>query len=514
MTSMNERPPSRLAAALAGLVAGGLGLGFAELVAGLLPGAASPVLAIGSLVIALQPPNAKQLVVDVFGTNDKLALNLAVLVGALVLSALLGMLGRRSERWAQAGFVGLGVLTFVAAVRDPLVDVLVAGLTASVSVGISIVTVQWLLRMAGPRDADAARMLDFDRRRFLGTGVALAGAAVTSGVIGRVLLERRETAAAAVPDVPAAAATVPPLASGVELDVEGITPLVISNGNFYRIDTSLLTPRLDVASWSLTVNGMVERPFTINYAELLAMPLVDQYVTIACVSNEVGGDLVGNALWRGARLRDVLDRAGVQAGATQIVGRAFDGWTAGFPTSWLDAPDREALVAVAMNGEPLPPEHGYPARLIVPGLFGYVSATKWLTNIELTTLEAFDAYWVPLGWAKEAPILTQSRIDVPRSASSLTAGAIPVAGVAWAPDRGVSAVEVQVDDGPWQPAEVSMSISDATWVQWLFRWEPTAGSHTLRVRATDGDGEVQTDRLTRPPPDGARGHHTIQVSVA
>ena len=356
-------------------------------------------------------------------------------------------------------------------------------------------------------------MLDFDRRRFLGTGVALAGAAVTSGVIGRVLLERRATASAAVPDVPAAAATVPPLASGVELDVEGITPLVISNSNFYRIDTSLLTPRLDVADWSLTVNGMVDQPFTLDYAQLLAMPLVEQYVTIACVSNEVGGDLVGNALWRGARLRDVLDRAGVHAGATQIVGRAFDGWTAGFPTSWLDAPDREALVAVAMNGEPLPPEHGYPARLIVPGLYGYVSATKWLTNIELTTLEAFDAYWVPLGWAKEAPILTQSRIDVPRNASSLAAGTVPVAGVAWAPDRGVSAVEVQVDDGPWQPAELSAPISDATWIQWLYRWEATPGPHALRVRATDGTGEVQTDQVTRPAPDGARGHHTIRVTI-
>ena len=243
------------------------------------------------------------------------------------------------------------------------------------------------------------------------------------------------------------------------------------------------------------------------------MPLVEQYVTIACVSNEVGGDLVGNALWRGARLRDVLDRAGVQAGATQVVGRSFDGWTAGFPTAWLDVDDREALVAVAMNGDPLPPEHGYPARLIVPGLFGYVSATKWLTNIELTTLEAFDGYWVPLGWAKEAPILTQSRIDVPGSGASLSAGQQPVAGVAWAPDRGVSKVEVQVDDGAWAAAELSTPISDATWVQWLYRWDAPPGDHTLRVRATDGTGEVQTSTVTEPAPDGARGYHTITARV-
>jgi DMSO/TMAO reductase YedYZ molybdopterin-dependent catalytic subunit len=357
-------------------------------------------------------------------------------------------------------------------------------------------------------------MLDFDRRRFLGTSVAVAGAAVTSGLVGRVLLERRVSAAASVPPVPPADVAGSPPPAGAELAVDGITPLVVPNRDFYRIDTSLLVPRLDATDWRLTVDGMVERPFTIDYAELLAMPLVEQYVTIACVSNKVGGDLVGNALWRGVRLRDLLERAGVQEGATQVVGRSFDGWTAGFPTAWLDDPDREALVAVAMNGDVLPPEHGFPARLIVPGLYGYVSATKWLTNIQLTTLEAFNGYWVPLGWAKEAPILTQSRIDVPRGGSSLQAGTQPVAGVAWAPDRGVAGVEVQVDEGAWMPAETSKPISDATWVQWLVRWQATAGQHTLRVRATDGQGTVQTDQITEPAPDGARGRHTIQVTVA
>ncbi len=243
------------------------------------------------------------------------------------------------------------------------------------------------------------------------------------------------------------------------------------------------------------------------------MEMHEEYVTIACVSNEVGGDLVGNALWKGVRLRELLDRAGVQPGATQIVGHSFDGWTAGFPTAWLDDPSREALVAVAMNGEPLPPEHGYPARLIVPGLYGYVSATKWLTTIGLTTLEAFDGYWVPLGWAKEAPILTQSRIDVPKDGRSVKAGQVAVAGVAWAPDRGVQRVEVQVDGGDWAAAEMSAPLSDATWVQWLYRWSATAGSHVISVRATDGAGTVQTDQVTRPAPDGARGHHTIGVTV-
>jgi DMSO/TMAO reductase YedYZ molybdopterin-dependent catalytic subunit len=295
--------------------------------------------------------------------------------------------------------------------------------------------------------------------------------------------------------------------------VQGITPLVVKNSDFYRIDTNLLAPRVDAASWTLSVDGMVDHPFSITYDELLAMEMHEEYVTIACVSNEVGGALVGNALWKGARLRELLDRAGVQSGATQIVGHSFDYWTAGFPTAWLDDPDREPLVAVAMNGDPLPAEHGFPARLIVPGLYGYVSATKWLTRIGLTTLEAFNGYWVPLGWAKEAPILTQSRIDVPRDGSAVNSGQVAVAGVAWAPDRGVSKVEVQVDDAPWASAELSAPISDATWVQWLFRWPATAGNHTLSVRATDGMGEVQTAKVTRPAPDGARGHHTIDVQV-
>jgi DMSO/TMAO reductase YedYZ molybdopterin-dependent catalytic subunit len=514
MDPVTTHAPSRLTAAVAGLLAGGLGLGIAELIAGLMPGAPSPVLAIGALLIALQPPNAKQLVVDLFGTADKLVLNLVVLGGALALTAALGLLERSRPGWGRIGLVALGGLALFAAVRDPLVDVPLAVVSGAVAVGISTLTLPRLLHMAAPRRAQSTRMLDFDRRRFLGTTVAVAGAAVTSGLVGRVLLERRATAAASVPPVPPAGVPASPLPAGAELAVDGITPLVVANRDFYRIDTSLLIPRPDASTWQLSVDGMVERPFTINYAQLLDMPLVEQYVTIACVSNEVGGDLVGNALWRGVRLNDLLDRAGVQAGATQVVGRSIDDWTAGFPTAWIDEPGREAMVAVAMNGEVLPPEHGFPARLIVPGLYGYVSATKWLTNIQLTTLQSFNGYWVPLGWAKEAPILTQSRIDVPRGGSPLQPGTQPVAGVAWAPDRGVAGVEVQVDDGAWMPAEISAAISDATWVQWLFRWQATAGQHTLRVRATDGEGTVQTDQSTRPAPDGARGRHTIQVNVA
>jgi DMSO/TMAO reductase YedYZ molybdopterin-dependent catalytic subunit len=313
--------------------------------------------------------------------------------------------------------------------------------------------------------------------------------------------------------LPAALEPAPPIAPDQELHVPGITPLVVPIPQFFRIDTALLIPRVDVEGWQLRVTGLVDRPLELTYDELLELPLVEQHVTIACVSNEVGGDLVGNALWTGVRLKALLEMAGVQDGATQIVGRSVDGFTAGFPTSWALETGREALVAVGMNGEPLPARHGFPARLVVPGLYGYVSATKWLAEIELTTREAVDGFWIPRGWAKDAPILTQSRVDVPTSGSALAAGPVDVAGVAWAPDRGVAGVEVRIDDGPWRAATISRPISNATWVQWAYAWQATPGDHRIEVRAIDGTGEVQTDRRTDAAPDGARGHHRINVRV-
>jgi len=252
---------------------------------------------------------------------------------------------------------------------------------------------------------------------------------------------------------------------------------------------------------------------TLSYAELVALPIVEQYVTIACVSNFVGGDLVGNAKWTGVNLRDVLAMAGVQGSADQLVGRSVDDFTAGMPVEWVMDQSRVPMIAVAMNDAPLPREHGYPARLIVPGLYGYVSATKWLAELELTRFDQFQGYWVPLGWAAKAPILTQSRIDVPHDGASVAAGHVAVAGVAWAPDRGVSGVEVKVDDGAWTPARISAPISKATWVQWLLDWNATSGPHDIEVRAIDGTGDVQTDQRSDPAPDGARGHDVIRVNV-
>ena len=502
-------------AAVAGVVAAAGALGASELVAGLLPGAPSLVLAVGSAVIDLQPPGAKDFVVALFGTNDKLALEVAVVVASLAIGAGLGVIALRWPGFASAAFVGFAAVGFVASFGDPTVSPAIAAVVAAVA---AIVGTQLLQRLIGmlPRDArdeSAAAMPDWRRRSFLIRGAGLAVGAAVVGVVGRSLLERQRqspTQANAELPLPGEVVTLPP---GAELPVAGLTPLVVPNDQFYRIDTALIVPNVDLASWRLRIHGLVDRETTLTFGELVALGTIEQYVTIACVSNEVGGDLVGNAKWTGVRLRDVLALAGVRPEATQLVGRAVDGWTAGMPTAWVMDESREPLIAVQMNDDPLPLAHGFPARLIVPGLFGYVSATKWLSELQLTTWEAFNAYWVPLGWAKEGPILTQSRIDVPRSGSRLATGRNTIAGVAWAPDRGVRGVEVSVD-GTWQPATISQPISDATWVQWRLDWNAAAGDHTLAVRATDGRGDVQTEQHSPPAPDGARGYHTIRINVA
>ncbi|MCY3561485.1 MAG: molybdopterin-dependent oxidoreductase [bacterium] len=294
--------------------------------------------------------------------------------------------------------------------------------------------------------------------------------------------------------------------------VAGISPIVTPNSDFYRIDTAIVVPSVDVNSWELSISGMVDRPYKMNFAQLIEMGLVETPVTLSCVSNEVGGHLVDNAVWRGVPLSDVLNRAGVQRGATQIVGRSVDNWNSGFPTEYA-FDGRTALVAVAMNGEPLPREHGFPARLVIAGLYGYVSATKWLEEIRLTTWEGFDSYWVPRGWAKRGPIKTQSRIDVPRGGSRVRAGRVAIAGIAWAPTKSIASVEVQVGDGPWAAAEVSNNMSVNSWRQWVYAWDARPGSYRIRCRATDGTGYTQTSDIRPPAPDGATGWHTIDVRV-
>ena len=304
-----------------------------------------------------------------------------------------------------------------------------------------------------------------------------------------------------------------PLPAGHSLDVPDISPIITPNEDFYLIDIALTPPQVNLEEWRLKVTGLVENPYEITFDELLTRPLVERYVTLSCVSNSVGGSLVGHAKWLGVPLSLILDEAGLLPEAEQIVGRSVDGFTVGFPST-IPFDGRDALVAVGMNDEPLPIEHGFPVRLVVAGLYGYVSATKWLSELELTTWDGFDAYWVPRGWAKEAPVKTQSRIDTPRDGRNIQAGARSIAGVAWAPHRGVDRVEVQVDNGPWKEAELSAEISDNSWRQWRIDWDPLAGPHQIRCRATDGEGVTQTEVIRPPAPDGATGWHTIRVTVS
>ena len=504
-------------AAIAGVAATATALGVSELLAGLLPGATSLVAAVGQALVDHQPPGAKDIAVSLFGTNDKLAFELIIVAVSLAIGAGLGLIARRRFAIAAGIFVLFGVVGFFASLGDPLASSGVAAASAAVSIGAGLWVLSWLLDGSAMRvttGKHAVPMPDWSRRSFMIRAGSIGIGAVAAGYLGRSLLDRQRIAPVGDgPAVPPASVTVPPLDVTQDLSttIPSLTPIVMPNDRFYRIDTALLTPVVATAGWTLKIHGLVDRPTTLTWEQLIALPMFEQYVTISCVSNEVGGTLVGNAKWTGVRLRDVLDMAGVQAAATQLVGRSVDGFTAGMPTAWVMDKSREPMIALKMNDAPLPPNHGYPARLIVPGLYGYVSATKWLAELELTTLESFDGYWVPLGWAKEAPILTQSRIDTPRG--DVKAGTtVAIAGVAWAPDRGISKVEVSVD-GVWQDARLSEPISDATWVQWVAQWATTPGTHTVQVRATDRTGAVQDGARTPPAPDGARGWHTVSVNA-
>jgi len=357
-----------------------------------------------------------------------------------------------------------------------------------------------------PRDAAAPGRV-VDRRGVL---IALGGAGL-AGVLGRRLggAADVEQARDAV-ELPEPVSVGP---AGQGLDIDGLTPYLTPNADFYRVDTALVLPRVLPEDYRLRVTGRVARPLELSYEDLLDRGLVEREFTLSCVSNEVGGTLAGNARWLGASLADLLDEAGPEPGADQVVSRSADGWTAGTPTAvCLDG--RDALLAVGMNGEPLPLEHGFPVRMVVPGLYGYVSATKWLIELELSSFADFDAYWARRDWAAEAPVKTFSRIDTPKPLANVAAGPVAVAGVAWAQHRGIARVEVRVDEGPWQEAELAPVIGDDTWRQWQWTWEAAPGRRKLEVRATDGDGDTQTEERRTPFPDGATGWHSVVVTAA
>jgi DMSO/TMAO reductase YedYZ molybdopterin-dependent catalytic subunit len=522
------------AAALAGVLGVAMALGVSELLAALLPGGRSLVVAVGDAVIDSVPGWLERAAIAALGTADKPVLLAGILVVSALLGALLGRAAVRRFPLAVAGFAAAAAVGALAALSDPRGSATVAVGTALVAAAAGLGTLWLLLRAArapapvrgtaedatGTPDQGSERVEPMrrpggpvGRRGFLALAGLVTVVASAAAVGGRMLAAddrvRRVRAAIRLPRPARPAGPVPPEA---DLEIAGLTPLFIPNEDFFRIDTALVIPQVDVERWSLQVTGLVDRPFSLTYAELMELPQVEADITLTCVSNEVGGELVGNARWQGVPLRLLLERAGLQEGSTQLVGRSVDGFTAGFPTvTALDV--GEAMVAVGMNGEPLPAVHGFPARLVVPGLYGYVSATKWLSSIELTGWDDVDGYWIPRGWAKEGPIKTQSRIDVPAPGSRVPAGRRPIAGVAWAPTRGIERVEVRVDDGPWQEAELAAPLDIDCWRQWFLPWEATPGQHVLAVRATDGAGEVQTDERTPVAPDGAAGRHTIRVVV-
>ncbi|MCZ2837646.1 molybdopterin-dependent oxidoreductase [Modestobacter sp. VKM Ac-2985] len=498
-------------AALSGLLAAATGIAVVELVASAVGAVPSLVISVGDTVIDSVPGWLERAAIAALGTNDKPVLLACIALVAALLGAATGRLARRRFLLGAVAFVlitALGVAAGLAAPdASPVPTVLTGALGAAVGVA-----VLYRLLAAAAEEPPADGSSTTDRRSFLLLAAGAASVAVAGGV-GAWFLGGRErlTELRAAIRLPVPVRPAGPVPPGADLEVPGLTPLFVPNDEFYRIDTALRVPIIDPADWQLEIRGMVDEPFTITYDELMAMPQIEADITLTCVSNEVGGDLVGNARWQGVPLRALLERAGVQAGATQLLGRSVDGFTAGFPT--LTALDvEEAMVAVGMNGEPLPTEHGFPARLVVPGLYGYVSATKWLSAIELTDWDV-DGYWIPRGWAKEGPIKTASRIDVPRLGGTVPAGRQPIAGVAWAPTRGIEGVEVRIDDGPWQQAELAERLDVDCWRQWYLPWDATPGVHVIAARATDGLGELQTDEQLPVAPDGATGYPVIEVVV-
>jgi DMSO/TMAO reductase YedYZ molybdopterin-dependent catalytic subunit len=507
---------------LAGLVAGGVAVTVGMLVAGIID-VVSPIDAVGSEFIDHVPPWLKDKAIQWFGTNDKLALRTGIVVILAIAALIVGYL---AVRWVIAGVIGIGLFGLIGALaawHRPGESVS-AALPSLVGAAIGIPLLVRLIHPAGPRAIERpgpSRVpLGWDRRRFLVSSGSAAAAAVVAGGLSQVLETRRiQSIRQAIPDtlppVVAPNGSIAPTTISVPADatLSPDTPFITPNDSFYRIDTALSFPRIYLPDWKVSISGLVNKPLTLSYDDLLARPQVERIVTLCCVSNEVGGEYISNAVFQGVHLADLLNEAGVQAGAEQVFSTSLDGFTSGFPVA-VALDGRDAMIAVGMNGQPLPLEHGFPARLVVPGLYGYVSATKWLSTIELNTFDAAQGYWVPRGWSRDGPIKTQSRIDVPRDGETVKAGATKIAGIAWAQHRGIEKVEVRINGGAWQEARLGNDVTNDAWRQWVVDWNPTPGKYVIEVRATDKTGETQTDAVAPPDPDGATGYHTRSVKVA
>ncbi|NEB90379.1 molybdopterin-dependent oxidoreductase [Streptomyces bauhiniae] len=508
--------------ALSGLLAGFAALAVAELVAAGVRPQASPVVVVGGASIDQTPAAVKDWAIRHFGTNDKLVLQLGILVVLALLALGLGALAVRHRVLGAAGVLLFGAIGATAAFTRPdyrgFTDAL-PSLTGAVAGALLLYFLAG--RLITPVPAPDSEPGTWDRRGFVIAATSAAAASAVAGGVGRTLSGNRAGDAVASRKqvvLPSPGSPAQPTPKRAALRVDGVSSYVTPNKNFYRVDTALVVPKVDATAWQLRVHGKgVTRPATFTFDDLLRRRLIERTITLTCVSNEVGGPYVGNARWIGVRLADLLAECGVKAPshggpADQLVARSVDGMTIGTPVE--DIMDgRDAMLAVGMNGEPLPFEHGFPVRMLVPGLYGYVSACKWIQDIELTTFDSYDPYWVKRGWARKAPIKTQSRIDTPKPFARPKSGTVMVAGVAWAQHRGVDKVEVRVDDGPWQEAHLASEDTRDTWRQWSFPWQATKGSHTLTVRATDRTGSVQTEKRARTIPDGASGWHSVVVNA-
>lgn len=527
---------------VAGVLSAGLVFGLAQLVAVFTGASTAPAYALGDTVVDQTPDGVREWAIQSFGTHDKMVLFISMGVVAVLVAGGAGLLERTRGYGGSAVFAVLGVFTAILAighsgsVAGALPALLgtaagIAALRASArridlyeraehAAGETLTVtgragtgrpVPGLPGVAGPSGGADPSAVREGRRRVLfglaGTGVLAAGAGLAGGLLRSVRGDvSAERAAITLPRVPA-----PGLPVDADLTVPGLTPYVTANSEFYRIDTALIVPQVSKESWSLRIHGLVEREIRLSWDDLARREPVERLVTLACVSNPVGGDLIGNARWLGYRLDALLAEAGPLPEADMVLSHSTDGWTAGTPLSAL-TDGRDALLAVGMNGEPLPVKHGYPARLVVPGLYGYVSATKWVTELEVTRFDRATAYWTRRGWSARGPIKTGTRIDTP--GARIRPGRTVIAGVAWAQHRGITGVEVQIDDGPWQPARLATEVTTDTWRQWVLDWDATAGPHTLRARSIDETGQPQTAVQTDVVPDGATGYPTRTVQVA
>ncbi|WP_396642106.1 molybdopterin-dependent oxidoreductase [Microbacterium sp.] len=508
-------------AALAGIVSAAVFLAVAELLALLFARGGSPLLAVGSFVIDIVPQPFKEFAIATFGEYDKIALLVGLGLAVLIASAIAGVLELVRPPLGAIALGIAGVLSVAAVVTRagatattwiPSVAGAIAGAALLIVLGRMLrVWRQGASGAAGPASEPAAGVA---RRRFLLIGGIAAAGAVVVGIGSRVAGATTSSIAAIRRGLnlpaPQSTVTVP---AGAELDIEGISPLFTPNKDFYRVDTALTVPSIDPETWRLSVVGMVDKELDLSFDDLVGMGLNEYALTLTCVSNEVGGDLVGTAKWWGVPLRDVLRAAGPASGADMVLSRSVDGYTASTPLESLTDDGLDAILAVAMNGEPLPLEHGFPVRMVVPGLYGYVSATKWLTELKVTTFADDEAYWTPRGYAAQAPIKMSSRIDTPRPGNPVSAGRVPIAGVAWAQTVGIDRVEVSIDDGDWQPATLSTAVGVNTWVQWFVDWDATPGTHYVTVRAVNAAGEIQTQDRAPIAPDGSSGWQRTLVTV-